>query len=261
MMRSRLKDLLDEGKPAFGAQLRFGSPAVAELAGLAGFDWLLIDTEHAPQTPVSVQAQIQAACCTPATPVVRVTRTDPDLIKLYLDMGAMGIVVPFVNTPEEAKTGADACRYPPRGTRGWGPHRAAGYGLFEEEYTAGIDDAVVYLPIIESAEAVENIDAIMGVEGVDGCIVGPVDLCISLGVPFRFDHPKYLDALRRVREAGQRTGKPVGHPLLGPVDDEENVRRQVAAGVRLLLVGGDEPVLKDGFRRAVEELAFLRRDR
>jgi len=260
MMNSRLKNLLDADKPAFGIQLRFGSPAIAELAGLAGFDWILIDTEHAPQTPVTVQAQVQAASCTPAAPIVRITRTDPDQIKLYLDMGAMGIVVPFVNTPEEAKLGADACRYPPRGTRGWGPHRAAGYGLFEEEYTAGIDDVVVYLPIIESAEAVERIDEIMAVEGVDGCIVGPVDLCISLGVPFQFDHPTYLDALHRVRAAGQQSGKPVGHPLLGSLDDEENVRSQVEEGVRLLLVGGDEPVLKDGFRRAVEELGFLRKD-
>lgn len=260
MMNSRLKNLLDADRPAFGIQLRFGSPAIAELAGLAGYDWILIDTEHAPQTPVTVQAQIQAAGSTPAAPIVRITRTDPDLIKLYLDMGAMGIVVPFVNSPEEAKIGADACRYPPRGTRGWGPHRAAGYGLFEEEYTAGIDDIVVYLPIIESVEAVGQIDAIMDVERVDGCIVGPVDLCISLGVPFQFDHPKYLDALRRVREAGQRTGKPVGHPLLGPLDDEDNVRRQVDEGVRLLLVGGDEPALKEGFRRAVGELAFLRKD-
>ena len=260
MMNSRIRNLLEADKPAFGIQLRFGSPAIAELAGLAGFDWLLIDTEHAPQTPVTVQAQIQAAGCTPATPIVRITRTDPDLIKLYLDMGAMGIVVPFVNTPEEAKLGADACRYPPHGTRGWGPHRAAGYGLFEEDYTARIDDVVVYLPIIESAEAVDRIDDIMDVEGVDGCIVGPVDLCISLGVPFQFDHPKYLEALRRVRVAGQRTGKPVGHPLLGSMDDKENVRRQVEEGVRLLLVGGDEPVLKEGFRRAVDELAFLRND-
>lgn len=260
MMNSRLKNLLDADEPAFGTQLRFGSPAIAELAGLAGFDWILIDTEHAPQTPVTVQSQIQAICCTPATPIVRITRTDPDLIKLYLDMGAMGIVVPFVNTPEEAKLGADACRYPPRGTRGWGPHRAAGYGLFEEKYTARVDDVLVYLPIIESAEAVERIDDIMAVDGVDGCIVGPVDLCISLGVPFQFDHPKYVDALRRVRKAGQQTEKPVGHPLLGSLDDEENVRRQVDEGVRLLLVGGDEPVLKDGFRRSVEELGFLRKD-
>ena len=258
MMKNRLRNLLDAGKPAFGIQLRFGSPAISELAGLAGFDWILIDTEHAPQTPVTVQAQIQAVGCTQATPVVRVARNDPDLIKLYLDMGALGIVVPFVNTPEEARLGADACRYPPRGTRGWGPHRAAGYGLFEEEYTEKIDDMVMYVPIIESSEAVENIDDIMDVEGVDGCIVGPVDLCISLGIPFRFDHPDYLDALRRVREAGQRTDKPVGHPLFGSKDDEENVRRQIAEGVRLLLIGGDEPVLKDGFRRAVGELAFLR---
>ena len=260
MMNSLLKKQLETGNPAFGTQLRFGSPAIAELAGLSGFDWILIDSEHAPQTPVTVQAQLQAVGCTPATPVVRVARNDPDLIKLYLDMGALGIVVPFVNTPEEARLGANACRYPPHGTRGWGPHRAAGYGLFEEEYTAEINDTVMYIPIIETAEAAENIDGIMDVEGVNGCIVGPVDLCISLGIPFRFDHTAYIDALRRVREAGQRTGKPVGHPLLGSMDDEENVQRQVAEGVRLLLIVGDEPVLKDGFRRAIGKLAFLRNE-
>ena len=120
-MNSRLRTLLDEGKPAFGIQLRFGSSAIAELAGLAGFDWILIDTEHAPQTPVTVQAQIQAACCTPATPIVRITRTDPDLIKLYLDMGALGIVVPFVNTTGGGETGGrclplSAARHPWMGT-------------------------------------------------------------------------------------------------------------------------------------------------
>ncbi len=258
MMNSRLRALLDAGEPAFGIQLRFGSPAIAELAGLAGFDWILIDTEHAPQTPLTVQAQIQAVGCTPATPVVRVARTDPDLIKLYLDMGAMGIVVPFVNTQEEAKLGADACRYPPAGTRGWGPHRAAGYGLHAEAYTKGINDTVLYVPIVESAEAVEHVHNIMNVDGVDGCIVGPVDLCISLGVPFQFGHPRYLEALRRVREAGRRAGKPVGHPLVGRTDDKENVRKQVKEGVRLLLIGGDETILKDGLRGAIGTLAYLR---
>ena len=259
MINNRLKKLLGEGNPALGIQLRFGLPAVAELAGLAGFDWILIDTEHAPQTPITVQAQIQAAGCTPTTPIVRIARTDPDLIKLYLDMGAMGVVVPFVNTPEEAKIGADSCRYPPRGTRGWGPHRAAGYGLNEEEYTTTIDDTVIYVPIIESAKAIQNIDDILDVEGVDGCIVGPVDLCISLGIPFQFEHNDYLDALRRVRDAGRRTGKPVGHPLIGSLDDEENIRRQVDEGVRLLLVGGDEPFLKDALRSSIRGLSFLRK--
>ncbi len=156
VLKNRLKDLLDTGKPAFGIQLRFGSPAIAELVGLAGFDWVLIDTEHAPQTPVTVQTQLQAIGCTPATPIVRLAKNDADLIKLYLDMGAMGIAAPFISTPEEAKLGADACRYPPRGTRGWGPHRAGGYGLHEEAYTTAIDDAVMYLPIVETAESIKK---------------------------------------------------------------------------------------------------------
>jgi len=258
MIKNRLKNLLDAGKPAIGIQLRFGTPAIAELAGLAGFDWLLIDTEHAPQTPVTVQAQLQAAGCTPATPIVRVAKNDPDLIRLYLDMGAPGIVVPFINTAEEARLGADACRYPPRGARGWGPHRAAGYGLYEAEYTAAIDDIVLYLPIIESAESIENIDAIMDVGGVDGCIVGPVDLCISLGIPFQFEHPSYLDALQRVRDAAHRTGKPASIPFLGPISDQNSIRKQVSEGVRLLLVGGDEPYLKNAFLQAVDDLSFLK---
>ena len=146
----------------------------------------------------------------------------------------------------------------PRAARGAGdPTVQRATDCSKRNIPGKIDDTVMYVPIIESSEAVENIDDIMDVEGVDGCIVGPVDLCISLGIPFRFDHPDYLDALRRVREAGKRTDKPVGHPLFGSLDDEENVRRQIAEGVRLLLIGGDEPVLKDGFRKVIEDFGFF----
>ncbi|MBT5872737.1 MAG: 2,4-dihydroxyhept-2-ene-1,7-dioic acid aldolase [Candidatus Latescibacteria bacterium] len=258
MPENRLKRLLDANEHAIGIQLRFGTPAIAELAGLAGFDWILIDTEHAPQTPITVQSQLQAAGCTATTALVRVARNDPDLIKLYLDMGAAGIVVPFINTPEEATIGAAACRYPPRGTRGWGPHRAAGYGLFEAEYTNMIDDQVLYFPIIETRESIENIEGIMAVDGVDGCIVGPVDLCISLGIPFQFEDPAYLKALSRVRDAAVQTGKPACHPLLGPIDDHENMQRQIADGVRLLLVSGDESSLRDAFKKTLQDLSFLK---
>ena len=257
-MENRLRSILDSGKAAIGAQLRFGSPAIAEMAGLAGFDWVLIDTEHAPQTPFSVQGQLQGAECSGATPLVRTAKNDPDMIRLYLDMGAGGVVVPFVNTAEEAARAADACRYPPRGTRGWGPHRAAGYGLFEHEYTATIDDEVLFFPIIESRESIENIDGIMAIDGVDGCIVGPVDLCISLGIPFQFEHSKYMDALERVRSAAQSEGKPAGHPLRGPVSDTEAIQEQVAQGVRLLLISGDEPALKSSFVKTVQDLSCLR---
>src|SRR3989304_799190 len=151
-MKNRVRELFQAGKIAVGAQLRFGSP--------------VIDTEHAPQTPRSVQGQLQAAGCTNTTPLVRLARNDPDLIKLYLDMGAMGVVAPFVNRVDEAATGAQACRYPPVGTRGWGPSRAGGYGLHAQRYTEEINDCVLYIPIIESAEAVANIDSILAVDGV-----------------------------------------------------------------------------------------------
>jgi 2-dehydro-3-deoxyglucarate aldolase len=257
-MTNRLKELLDGGKVPIGAQLRFGSPAIAELFGLAGYDWILIDTEHAPQTPRGVQAQLQAIGNTEAAPIVRPSANDPDLIKLYLDMGAMGVVVPFINTPEEAERGARACRYPPAGTRGWGPHRAAGYGFSAEEYTREINDLVVYIPIIETAEAMDHIDAILAVEGVDTCIVGSIDLSISLGVPFQYESAAFQDALTRVVEAGRRTGKPVGIGVYGTTFEPAGALRQFEAGFRTLLVGGDAAFLSSGCQLVLDSLSALR---
>ena len=254
---SRLRKLLDAGSPAIGIQLRFGSPGIAELAGLAGFDWILLDAEHAPQSPAGVQAQLQAIGCTKATPIVRLGHNDPAQIRLYLDMGAAGIAVAFIETAEDAKEGADACRYPPRGTRGWGPHRAAGYGLDPDAYTRRANDEILFLPIIESAKAIDNIERIMAVDGVDSCIVGPVDLCYSLGIPFQFDHPDYLQALERVCKAALKEGKVAGVPLLGDHGDKESVDRQVELGARLLLVGGDESGLVDAFQGMLQPLAHL----
>ena len=251
-MKNHLKELLDDGKVAFGAQLRFGSPAIAELFGTAGFDLILIDTEHAPQTAVSVQSQLQGAGCTETTPLVRLPNNDPDLIKLYLDMGAMGVVVPFVNTPEEAELGAKACRYPPVGTRSWGPHRAAAYGLNAQAYTEMINDQVVYIPIIETAQAVENIDAILGVEGVDSSMIGPVDLSISLGVPFDYESTKFQEAVETVLEASHRAGKPAGSGVYGPIFDPASVASQVQAGFRFILAGGDEPFLTSACRLVLD---------
>ena len=137
-MQNRLQDLLNEGKCALATQLRFGSPGIAELFGHAGFDWIIIDAEHAPQTPVGIQSQLQAIGNTLATPVVRVPNVDEERILVYLDMGAMGIVSAFINTAEDAERGARACRYPPRGIRGWGPHRASQYGLKAAEILKSI---------------------------------------------------------------------------------------------------------------------------
>jgi 2-keto-3-deoxy-L-rhamnonate aldolase RhmA len=251
-MKNLMKEKLNAGKVVLGAQLRFGSPAIAELFGLAGFDYIVFDSEHAPQTPVGIQQQMMALASTPATPIVRLPKNDPDLMRPFLDMGAGGMLVPFINTAEEARLGARALRYPPHGTRGYGPSRAAGYG-FEADYFANADAEIVYLPIIEDGEAVYNCEAILSVEGVDSFILGPVDLSISLGVPMQFAHPKFTQAVGEVVRAGQAAGKPLGTAIYGgDMYNPDTYKRFIDQGFQLLLVGGDEWMLKDGCSRLIE---------
>ena len=258
MVHNRLKDLLAAGKPAIGAQLRFGSPAIAELFGYAGYDWLVIDTEHAPQTPPGVQAQIQAIAISGATPVVRISKIDEEQIRLYLDMGAMGIMAAMVSRPEEAKTGAQACRYPPEGTRGWGPHRAAKFGLEPQKYTTEIAPDVVFIPLIETAEAVTNIDAILAVSGVDTFVIGAVDLSFSVGSPFDYESEQFREAQDTVLAAAARAGIPAGGGILGSPTDPQALAEALAHGFRTILIGGDEPLLADSCSKIQAVLSNLR---
>ena len=251
-MQNRFQELLSAGKAALGAQLRFGSPAIAELFGHAGFDWIIIDAEHAPQSPEGVQAQLQAIGNTPATPFVRIPKVDEEMIRLYLDMGAMGILAAFVNTAEDAEQGARACRYPPRGNRGFGPHRAARYGLITEEYTQQIDDRVSFVGIIESAEAVDNIDSILAVEGFDSYVIGAIDLSISLGVPFDFECDVFQQAEQKVLEAARRAGKPAGIGVYRDSFQPETLEHFSSKGYQAIMIGGDEPFLVGSCRRIQE---------
>ena len=245
-MTNRMQDLLSAGKPAIGAQLRFGSSAIAELFGHAGYDWLVIDSEHAPQTPVSIQHQLQAIGNTPATPFVRLSHLDVEQIRLYLDMGAMGIIAPFIETPEDAALGAKACRYPPIGCRGFGPHRASRYGLNTQAYLAQIDTQVMFIGLIESAQALDNIDAILAVDGLDSVVIGAVDLSYSLGIPFDYDNPIFQQAQARVAAAAARAAKPAGLGIYRPAFDPQSLKSALDAGFRTLLIGGDEPFLTAG---------------
>ena len=154
--------------------------------------------------------------------------------------------------------GARACRYPPTGTRGWGPARAARYGLEAQEYTDAINDTVLYIPIIESAAAVANIDAIMAVDGVDSCTVGPADLSISLGVPFDFESAPMQEAVQKVLKACERANKPAGIGVWGSFWDPASVTRHVEAGFRLIILGGDEPFLAGTCRRVLDQITGVR---
>jgi len=252
-----MKERLASGKVVIGANLRFGSSAIAELFGHAGFDFIVIDGEHGPQTPVGIQYQIQALAATQATPIVRLLKNDPESMRPYLDMGAGGVLVPMVTTGEEARLGAGGLRYPPAGTRGWGPSRAAKFG-FEPYDFATAHQSLVYLPIIEDERAVRNIDQILAVEGVDSLLIGPGDLSISLGVPLQLNHRKVQDAIRTVVKAGQAAKKPLGTAVYLDMFDPDTYRRLVDQGFTLLMIDGDGPMLTHGCRKVMEAAAPIK---
>lgn len=258
-MKNGMKADLAAGKVVVGAQLRFGSPGVAELFGAAGFDFVVFDSEHAPQSPVGIQAQIQALASSTATPVVRLAKNDPDLMRPYLDMGAQSLLVPFVNSAGEARLGAMGMRYPPVGTRGYGPARASRYGM-DTHYFREADAQMLYLPIIEDERAVRNIDELLSVDGVDTFVIGPVDLSISLGVPMQFDHPRFRDAVATILRAARAARKPMGTAVYGGDMFSPDIYKTFAdQGYTLILVGGDEWMLQASCRKVLDAAAGIRR--
>ena len=258
-MTNLLKKLLQEKKPVFGAQLRFGSAAIAELFAVAGFDCIILDGEHAPQSPEGIQHQLQAAACTQTTAIVRLGKNDPDLIRLYLDMGAMGVLLPFINTAEDAKLGVSACRYPPRGIRGWGPARASRYGFDSQNFAERSNEQIMFIPMIETAEAIENIDSILAVDGIDTFILGPVDLTISLGIPFEFKNPEFIAAVDKVLKAAKRAGVSPGGAVYEDFFEKASIERQIQLGFQFLLVGGDEWILAHGCKQLLNNISNFRK--
>jgi 2-keto-3-deoxy-L-rhamnonate aldolase RhmA len=246
----QFKARLQAKNTCFGAQIALSDPAVAEIFGRAGFDWLVIDTEHSASNAAVLRSMLQAAAPSNAIVLGRPLRLDVDQIRRFLDLGAQGILCPFINTGDEARQLVDACRYPPQGIRGYGPRRAGLYGFDADEYFHGANQALIIVPIIESAKAVESIDDIVSVDGIDGVTVGPMDLSISLGIFKQFEAPSYLEAVERVRKACARHGKAMGTGCYSL----EHAMRCEQNGDTLLLVGGDDAFLASESRRWLEGL-------
>ena len=188
-----------------GGWLNLGSPITTELAGNLGFDWLLLDHEHGPGGEDTMLAQLQAASATPAVPIVRIAANEPARYKRALDMGAQGVMTPYVNTAAEAQAMVAAMRYPPRGFRGVAKfQRGASFGGDFEDYFLHAHERIVALAQIETPEAVANADAIAAVDGIDVLFVGPADLTYNLGIRDQLDHPLFVDAVQTVVAAAQR---------------------------------------------------------
>lgn len=243
--RDRLRDA---SRPQIGMWVCSGSPLVAEICAGSGLDWLLVDAEHSPNGLESVLAQLQAIAAYPITPLVRVPFGEPVIVKQTLDLGAQNLLVPMVNTAAHAEQMVQAVRYPAPGVRGVGSAlaRASRWNRIDD-YLGRAHELVSLTVQIETAEAVENVDAIAAVEGVDAVFIGPSDLAASMGVLGQQEHPDVVAAVEHCIAAVKAAGKPVGVNAFA----EKTARRYLEKGVDFVLVGADVALLA----RASEGLA------
>jgi len=181
-MNNPVKAKLISGRKTVGAFLQTLSPVSAEILSASDFDWLIVDLEHSPCSFETLQAHLQAMNGSGVTPFARAPWNDAVAIKRILDTGVMGVLIPYVNTKQEAEAAVAACKYPPEGIRGVaGSPRAAGYTRNTQAYLSSANDEVIVMIAVETMEAVENLDEILEVEGLDGIFIGPVDLASSMG--------------------------------------------------------------------------------
>jgi 2-keto-3-deoxy-L-rhamnonate aldolase RhmA len=253
---STTRQRLDAGKMALGFGVHhLRTVAAPVLAAATGHDWLFIDTEHGAFTIQETTQLCMAALPTGVTPIVRVCAGALDEATRALDNGAMGIVVPHVDTAAEARRIAAAFHYPPMGTRSWGgPPAVYGYRPPPTaEAQAAINAELLTIVMLESPEAIGNAEAIAAVPGVDVLFIGTSDLTAELGISGQMDHAKVIEAYQTVGDACRRHGKTMG---MGGVYDEENAARYVAMGARFLLTGSDQSYMISG---ADQRSAFFHR--
>lgn len=233
------KAALARGELQIGLWSNLCSPIAAEIVAHSGFDWILIDTEHSPNGPQLVLAQLQAMQAGTATPIVRPGWNDSLLIKPLLDIGAQTLLIPFVQSAEEAKRAVACCRYPPAGVRGiTNTSRSSCYGRIADHLERA-DAEICLLVQIETCEALDLLEAIASIDGVDGVFVGPADLSASLGHIGNPSHPEVQAAIADAAKRLAAIGKPAG--IL--TTTESDARRYIEWGYRFIGLGSDVGVL------------------
>jgi 4-hydroxy-2-oxoheptanedioate aldolase len=234
---------LKSGRPLIGIWSMLNSVNATEALGWSGFDWLLIDGEHAPVSLHDAMAHSRAIATSPTVPIVRVPWNDRIVLKQHLDAGMATLMVPYVQSVEEAQAAVDAIRYPPQGSRGVAAmHRASRYGRFHD-YIARANQELFLIVQIETVAALERCAAIAAVDGVDAVFFGPGDLAASMGLTGQAAHPKVTEAIEDGLKRCRPTGKCVG--VLSPND--EISERHIRSGFDFISVANDCAIL---FRNA-----------
>ncbi|MFC4075645.1 HpcH/HpaI aldolase family protein [Salinithrix halophila] len=210
MRRNEMKRKLEVGEPVYGLFCTTPSPVHVEMVGHAGYDFVILDTEHTLVNPETLEHMIRAAEAVSLTPLVRVPEADPGAILRSLDAGAQGVVVPHVRRREDLEAALHAARYFPEGMRSLNGGRVPGFfgEVSPQEYVKRANEETMVIPMIEDREGVEGIDEILSIPGISGVLEGAADLSQSLGIPWETRHPEVREAVMKVKEAANRHGVP-----------------------------------------------------
>lgn len=242
---------LKKGLPVTGSWIQTGNTVAAEILAGEGFDFMVVDMEHTDSNEkefCDIARAVKAASAS-CEPMARLRENDTLAIRRVLDCGAKGVIIPLVNNAESAKKAVAAAKYPPEGVRGFAFVRANGWGKDFDTYAKEANGETTVIVMIESKEAVENIDAILEVEGVDGVLIGPYDLSGSYGVVGQTDHPSVQAAKSKVLTACLKHHKAAGQHIVLPT--EENLAEALSEGYTFLALGMDTVFLADGAKRVM----------
>ena len=245
----KLPEKFTSDDTAFGCWLKVPSSVTAEVAALSGFDYVCIDMQHGFSDRNDLIPMLQAIQPHSPRAIVRVPSNEPSVIGWALDAGATGVIVPLVNSAEEAEKAVKACLYPSKGNRSMGPTRAE--RVFGEEYVQGVGDSIQCLPMIETLDALNNLESILSVDGVDSIYVGPSDLSVNLGLPKGNNdgNPKFDEALEKILSSCEKHGVVPGIHANSSLAD---IRQQ--QGFRILTVVEDDGAMSTGFREVFNQV-------
>lgn len=232
-----LKDKLKKNELTVGSWVTLGHPAIIEIMAGAGFDWFAVDLEHSMIGMREASDLIRTIDLLGLPALIRVGSCDPDQIKRVMDAGAAGVIVPMVNSCEEAERAVKAVKYPPWGERGVGLARAQGYGFAFEKYAASINERSIVIAQIEHVKAMDDLEGILTTEGIDGSMIGPYDLSSSIGVPGQFDDPGVVRLIETYKRISAQCGKPAGIHVVQP--DPRVALGKIIEGYRFIAFGVD----------------------
>lgn len=247
-----LKNNLKKNKLTIGSWIMMGDPTSVEVMALAGFDWLAIDIEHTSINLDKLNVLIQIIQAKKIKALVRVSKNEEVIIKKILDMGADGIIVPMINSKDDAINAINYAKYPPIGMRGVGLTRASQYGEKFEDYKKWVKDELVIIAQIEHINAVNNIEQIIKVDGIDGVLIGPYDLSASMGFPGKFDDIKFKDAIKKVTDVCKANNFPSGFHIVDT--NSKVVQTRIDEGFTFLAFGIDYMFLKNSASKELKNL-------